>query len=101
MVGDIVMLGDGDMIPADIRLTDSANLKVQEASLTGESVPAEKDADAILPEECLLGDRNNMAYTSGIVTYGRAEGVVVATGMDTEVGNIARMLDGQDELTLL
>lgn len=98
VVGDIVMLGDGDMIPADMRLTDSANLKVQEASLTGESVPAEKDADAILPEECLLGDRSNMVYTSGIVTYGRAEGVVVATGMDTEVGNIAGMLDGQDEL---
>ena len=97
VVGDIVMLGDGDMVPADMRLIDSANLKVQEASLTGESVPSEKEAEDILPEDCLLGDRSNMAYTSAIVTYGRATGVVVATGMDTEVGNIAGMLDNQDD----
>lgn len=98
VVGDIVFLGDGDMVPADLRLTDSANLKVQEASLTGESVPAEKDADDILPGDCVLGDRSNMAYSSSIVTYGRAAGVVVATGMNTEVGNIAGMLENQDEL---
>lgn len=97
VVGDIVMLGDGDMVPADMRLIDSANLKVQEASLTGESVPSEKEAEDILPEDCLLGDRSNMAYTSAIVTYGRTTGVVVATGMDTEVGNIAGMLDNQDD----
>lgn len=97
VVGDIVMLGDGDMVPADLRLIDSANLKVQEASLTGESVPSEKEAEDILPEDCPLGDRSNMAYTSAIVTYGRATGVVVATGMDTEVGNIAGMLDNQDD----
>ena len=97
VVGDIVMLGDGDMVPADMRLIDSANLKVQEASLTGESVPSEKEAEDILPEDCPLGDRSNMAYTSAIVTYGRATGVVVATGMDTEVGNIAGMLDNQDD----
>ncbi len=97
VVGDIVMLGDGDMVPADIRLIDSANLKVQEASLTGESIPSEKEAEDILPEDCPLGDRSNMAYTSAIVTYGRASGVVVATGMDTEVGNIAGMLDSQDD----
>lgn len=98
VAGDVVLLGDGDMVPADMRLIDSANLKVQEASLTGESVPAEKDADVLLPEDCVLGDRSNMVYTSAIVTYGRATGVVVATGMDTEVGNIAGMLDNQDEL---
>lgn len=97
VTGDIVFLSDGDMVPADLRLIDSANLKVQEASLTGESVPSEKDADALFPEHCALGDRGNMAYTSSIVTYGRATGVVVATGMNTEVGNIAGMLDSQDE----
>lgn len=98
VVGDVVCLSDGDMVPADMRLIDSANLKVQEASLTGESVPSEKDADALLPENCVLGNRCNMVYTSSIVTYGRATGVVVATGMDTEVGNIAGMLDNQYEL---
>ena len=90
------MLSDGDMVPADLRLIDSANLKVQEASLTGESLPSEKDAGDILPKDCPLGDRSNMVYTSAIVTYGRGTGVVVATGMDTEVGNIAGMLDDQD-----
>lgn len=98
VVGDVVMLSDGDMVPADMRLIDSANLKVQEASLTGESVPIEKEAEDILPEDCPLGDRSNMAYTSSIVTYGRAAGVVVATGMNTQVGNIAGMLDEQDDL---
>ncbi len=98
VVGDVIFLSDGDMIPADIRLLDSANLKAQEASLTGESVPSEKDADDLLPADCPLGDRSNMAYSSSMVTYGRAEGIVVATGMDTEVGNIAGMLDSQDDL---
>ena len=98
VTGDVVFLSDGDMVPADMRLIDSANLKVQEASLTGESVPSEKEADEILQESCLLGDRSNMVYTSAIITYGRAAGVVVATGMDTEVGSIAGMLDSQGEL---
>lgn len=98
VVGDVVMLRDGDMVPADLRLIESANLKIQEASLTGESVPAEKEADAKLPEDCPLGDRSNMAYASAIVTYGRAVGVVVATGMRTEVGNIAGMLDNQADM---
>ena len=97
VVGDIVFLADGDMVPADMRLIDSVNLKVQEASLTGESVSSEKDADEVLPEDTLLGDRTNMVYSSAIVTYGRAIGVVVATGMQTEVGNIAAMLDDQNE----
>ncbi|MCO7137424.1 cation-translocating P-type ATPase [[Clostridium] leptum] len=98
VTGDVVLLSDGDMVPADMRLIHSVNLKVQEASLTGESVPSEKDADQLLSEDCLLGDRSNMVYTSSIVTYGRAIGVVVATGMDTQVGNIANMLVDQDEL---
>ena len=97
VVGDVCLLSDGDMVPADIRLIESANLKVQEASLTGESVPAEKDAEVVLDESCVLAERCNMVYTSAIVTYGRATGVVVATGMNTEVGNIAGMLDTQDE----
>ena len=97
VVGDVVLLGDGDMVPADLRLIDSANLKVQEASLTGESVPAEKEAEDLLPEDCPLGDRSNMAYSSAIVTYGRGVGVVAAAGMDTQVGQIAGMLDGQDD----
>ncbi|CZR78984.1 TPA: cation-translocating P-type ATPase [Clostridioides difficile] len=97
VVGDIVFLEDGAMVPADLRLIETSSLKIQEASLTGESVPSEKDADTILPKECVLGDRSNMAYTSSIVTYGRGVGVVVATGMDTEVGNIAHLLDSQDD----
>ncbi|WP_159337872.1 HAD-IC family P-type ATPase, partial [Escherichia coli] len=91
VVGDIVFLEDGAMVPADLRLIETSSLKIQEASLTGESVPSEKDSDTILPKECVLGDRSNMAYTSSIVTYGRGVGVVVATGMDTEVGNIAHL----------
>ncbi len=98
VAGDIVFLSDGDMVPADIRLLDSANLKIQEASLTGESVPSEKDAEERPEENCPLGDRVNMAYMSSVVTYGRAEGVVVATGMNTEMGSIAEMLDDQDTL---
>lgn len=97
-VGDIVLLRDGDMVPADLRLIDSANLKIQEASLTGESVPSEKEAEDICHADCPLGDRNNMAYSSSIVTYGRGVGIVVATGMDTEMGSIAGMLENQDEL---
>ncbi len=98
VIGDIVILSDGDMVPADLRLIETSNLKVQEASLTGESVPLEKEADDILEKNCSLGDRSNMAYTSSIVTYGRARGVIVATGMDTEVGNIAGMLSNQDDI---
>ena len=98
VIGDIVILEDGAMIPADIRLIDSSSLKIQEASLTGESLPSEKDADDQLQEECSLGDRTTMAYSSTLVTYGRGYGVVIATGMNTEVGQIAHMIDNQDEL---
>lgn len=98
VIGDIVMIDDGSMIPADMRLIESANLKVQESSLTGESLPVEKEADDVLSESSVLGDRTNMVYTTSIVTYGRAIGVVVATGMDTEVGHIAHLLENEDDL---
>lgn len=98
VIGDIIMIDDGSMIPADIRLIDSANLKIQEASLTGESLSVDKDCDVRLEEESALGDRINMAYTSSIVTYGRGVGVIVATGMDTEVGHIASMLEEENNL---
>ncbi len=95
--GDIVLLEDGAIVPADLRLLEENRLAVQEASLTGESLPVEKDSEAVLEETVPLGSRSNMAYTSSIVMYGNAEGVVVKTGMGTEVGRIARMLDDQKE----
>lgn len=95
--GDIVYLEDGFIVPADLRLIETNNLKIQEASLTGESVPSEKDSEDILRENAPLGDRTNMAYTSSIVMYGNGIGVVTSTGMNTEVGNIAHMLDNQDK----
>lgn len=98
VVGDIVTLHDGDMVPADLRLIETANLKIQEASLTGESVPVEKDAAAVLNPDCALGDRINMAFSSSIVTYGRGQGVVTAIGMQTEMGAIAGMLEDPTEV---
>ncbi len=95
--GDVVFLEDGCIVPADIRLIDSAYLKIQEASLTGESVPVEKDAEVVFDKEVPLGDRINMAYTSSIVMYGNGVGVVVGTGMNTEVGQIADLLEDQDD----
>ena len=80
------------MVPADIRLIESSNLKVQEASLTGESVPVEKDAEENVNPGSALGDRLNMVYSSSIVTYGRAEGVVTSVGMDTEVRQYSRFI---------
>lgn len=97
VVGDIVILEAGSKVPADIRLIETSNFKVQEASLTGESVPVEKNAEEVIDGECSLGDRVNMAYTSSLVTYGRGVGVVVSTGMDTEVGSIATMLNDEDD----
>ena len=96
--GDIVYLEDGCIVPADMRLIHESNLKIQEASLTGESVPVEKDAGAILGEDAPLGDRINMAYSSSVVMYGTGVGVVVETGMHTQVGSIAGMLENQNEL---
>lgn len=96
VVGDLVILTNGDMVPADLRLTQSNNLKITEASLTGESIASEKNAAAVLSPDCPLGDRKNMAYTSSIVTYGRGSGIVTKTGMNTEIGQIAGMLEDDD-----
>ncbi len=95
--GDIVILETGGLVPADIRLTEAVNLKIQESSLTGESVPVSKITQTLEGEDIALGDRKNMAFSSGMVTYGRGRGVVVATGMSTEVGKIATMLQEAGE----
>lgn len=95
--GDIVLLEAGDVVPADLRLVLAKNLKIEEAALTGESVPVEKKSKVIEATDVALGDRINMAYSNTNVTYGRGEGVVVATAMDTEVGKIATMLNNADE----
>ena len=100
--GDVVILETGDIIPADLRLIESSNLKIEEASLTGESVPVEKNSKIALDKEVSLGDRSNMAYMSTIVNYGRGKAVVVGTGHDTEIGKIATMIQTYgDETTPL
>ncbi len=102
VVGDIVILEEGRSVPADIRLTKSVSLKVDESSLTGESMSIEKEFEIEFSEEVGIGDRKNIVYMSTPIVYGRGEGVVVATGMDTEIGKIATMLqdtvDGQTPL---
>lgn len=90
--GDVVVLDTGDIVPADMRFTETVNLKIQESALTGESVPVEKQHDILQGDEIALGDRTNMGFSTSIVTYGRGKGVVVGTGMSTEVGKIANML---------
>ncbi|WP_394024361.1 cation-translocating P-type ATPase [Anaerococcus martiniensis] len=95
--GDIVILETGDIIPADIRLLDSRNLQIDESSLTGESVAVEKDAQAVYDTEVGIGDRSNSAFSSSIVTYGHGEGVITATGHDTEIGHIATSLDSVED----
>ncbi|HID63036.1 MAG TPA: ATPase, partial [Anaerolineae bacterium] len=95
--GDVVILEAGNYVPADVRLIESVNLKIDEASLTGESVPVQKKANAVLSRNIPLGDRRNMAHMSTLVTYGRGRGVVVATGMDTEIGLIAEMIQSYEE----
>jgi len=92
VVGDIVLLEAGDVVPADILLIDSASLKCDESSLTGESSAVEKTAGIILAENTPLGDRKNMCFSSTVVVYGRGEGVVVATGQNAEIGKIATLL---------
>lgn len=90
--GDLVVLETGDYVPADLRITEAINLKVQEASLTGESVPVEKESAKIEEEDIPIGDMRNMLFSSSLVTYGRGKAIVVETGMNTEVGKIAGML---------
>lgn len=91
--GDIVILDTGDFVPADLRIIESANLKSQEASLTGESVPVEKNEKIITDEKVGIGDRVNMLFSSSLITYGRGKGIVVETGMNTEVGKIAGIIN--------
>lgn len=95
--GDVVLLEAGDVVPADMRLLEAASLKIEEAALTGESVPVDKDLTAEIAEDAGIGDRLNMAYQNSNVTYGRGMGVVTNTGMYTEVGHIAGMLANADE----
>lgn len=97
VVGDIVLLEAGDIVPADLYLIESFNLKCDESSLTGESTNASKQTNLSLPEGTPLGDRKNMCFSSSTITYGRGQGVVVATGKDAEIGKIATMLDDHKE----
>ena len=95
--GDIVVLDTGDYVPADLRIIEAVNLKSQEASLTGESVPVDKNIETIENEEVDLGDRDNMLFSSSLITYGRGKGIVVETGMNTEVGKIAGIINSAEE----
>lgn len=89
VVGDVVFIEAGDIVPADVRMIETASLMIEEAALTGESVPVEKSTDVVMGEGLALGDMKNIAFMSGIVTYGRGKGIVVATGMQTQLGVIA------------
>ena len=91
--GDIVVLDTGDYVPADLRIIEGVNLKSQESSLTGESVPVDKNAEVIADEKVGIGDRTNMLFSSSLITYGRGKGIVVETGMNTEVGKIATIIN--------
>ncbi len=96
--GDIVLIDAGRFIPCDVRLVETANLRVEESALTGESVPAEKDARVLFgKEKPPLGDQRNMAFMSTVATFGRGVGAATATGMDTEIGKIAALIDAEEE----
>lgn len=97
VIGDLVVLEAGDYVPADLRLVETVNMKIDESALTGESEAVLKDAEKILAESTAIGDRVNMAYSSTIVTYGRGLGVVCAVGMETEIGKIQTMLNTVEE----
>ena len=97
VAGDIVLLEAGNYVPADMRLVESVNLKVEEASLTGESVPVEKNAAVVLDKDIPLGDRKNTAFMSTLITYGRGKGLVTGTGMHTQIGLIAEMLQSYED----
>jgi P-type E1-E2 ATPase len=97
--GDIVLLKSGDKVPADVRLISAVNLQVQEAMLTGESVPVSKDARKSVGEKAPLGDRRNMAYSATAVVAGQAEGIVVATGDAAEIGQISKMVNTVETMT--
>ena len=96
--GDIIFLEAGDFVPADARLLKSSNLKSEESALTGESVPSEKDASAVVDENSAIGDRDNMVFSGCSITYGTATAVVTGTGMKTEMGKIANLLAGEKEV---
>jgi Ca2+-transporting ATPase len=95
--GDVVLIDAGNHVPADMRLIESVNLKIEEASLTGESVPVDKNANVVLDKDIPLGDRKNSAFMSTLVTYGRGRGLVTATGMHTQIGEIAEMIQSFEE----
>ncbi len=93
--GDLVILSTGDLVPADLRLTEAINLKAEESALTGESLPGDKRADMTCPAGTPLGDRHNLLFSTSSITSGHGAGIVIATGMDTQVGKIAHMITGQ------
>ncbi len=95
--GDVVILETGNYVPADVRLFEGFNLTIDEAALTGESVPVEKSPDAIVSADAALGDRQNMAFMGSMITYGRGKGLVVATGMNTEIGHIAELIQSYED----
>ena len=97
VIGDVVILEEGDTIGADLRLIEAVNLKANESSLTGESVPVDKDSSVVFSSEVGIADRVNVAYMSTPVSYGRGKGIVIGTGMNTEIGKIAKALDNEED----